>query len=372
MTRTLIDILRRGNQELFHSSMIAWLLNPEAEHGLGRRFLERFADKLAVKGHPKLKEAVEASPSGSVKTEVRSRKSRYDIEICFGDAQVVIENKTKSVGEKPQLDRYGESGAETVALGLCDVSFTFPESEHQKYPLILYQDVLDILCELEVKEPEANKFAILIQDYREFLKRELSLLKLIVDRYKRGNSDARGQILETIGASLHVENDLRFFNLFILENFKRECLQNGERWQGACWHANKNQSSGVWLANKDCKLPTRYSFAAPLKFLCQERDAKLWFHIELKKNLFSPEPQDGKVGEFQIRCSTESSNRQFMDEFKEAHSLEKGESYRPGKPQETDKSFYIVRRDLSEADFEFDRLERRLVCFHEEFGSFHS
>ncbi len=44
--RTLIDILRKGNQELFHSSMIAWLLDPLAEHGLGTGFLDAFAEMV--------------------------------------------------------------------------------------------------------------------------------------------------------------------------------------------------------------------------------------------------------------------------------------------------------------------------------------
>lgn len=39
------------------------------------------------------KEAVEALPLGSVRTEARSGKERYDIEIRFGDTQVVIENE---------------------------------------------------------------------------------------------------------------------------------------------------------------------------------------------------------------------------------------------------------------------------------------
>jgi hypothetical protein len=112
--RTMVDIFRKGNQELFHSSMIAWLLDPNAEHGLGWRFLRRFADKLADKGHPKLKEAIEFSPVGSVRTEAPFLKSRYDIELRFGDVLVVVENKTKSIGEAPQLDRYTASGAETV------------------------------------------------------------------------------------------------------------------------------------------------------------------------------------------------------------------------------------------------------------------
>jgi hypothetical protein len=378
LTRTMIDIFRKGNQELFHSSMIAWLLEPKAEHGLGGRFLERFADKLAGAegGSSKLKEAVEVSPNGSVRSEAPFLKSRYDIEIRFGDALVVVENKTKSVGEAPQLDRYKESGAETVALGLCDVSFSFSESELSKHPLILYRDVLEILRDLEDREPKADKFAMLIEDYREFLERELSLQDSVVERYQRGNCVARDRILETLDASSPTENDLRFLNLFLLEKFKRTCLLDNPRWEGAEWRTDKNQSSGVWLAN-DAKPPTRYSFADPIKDLCRKSSAKLWFHVELKSDVFARDPQAGQAGELQLRCSTRSlerDNQGFLEELKKVHPSgeEEERRYRTSKPGKSHRTFYVARKYLSEDELVFARLEKSLTSFYEGFGKFDS
>ncbi len=54
--RTLVDILRKGNQELFHTSIISWLLDPEAEHGFGTTFLNELSELLSKKGHNSLKE----------------------------------------------------------------------------------------------------------------------------------------------------------------------------------------------------------------------------------------------------------------------------------------------------------------------------
>ena len=39
--RTIVDILQRGNLELFHSSMVAWLIDRKGEHGKGRSVLEK-------------------------------------------------------------------------------------------------------------------------------------------------------------------------------------------------------------------------------------------------------------------------------------------------------------------------------------------
>jgi len=38
MRENLISVLARGNQELFHSAFLAWLLKPTSAHGLGTRF----------------------------------------------------------------------------------------------------------------------------------------------------------------------------------------------------------------------------------------------------------------------------------------------------------------------------------------------
>lgn len=50
--RTIIDILRKGNQELFHSSMIAWFLDPHGEHE-SQRYTREPEGGLTVGGRAK-------------------------------------------------------------------------------------------------------------------------------------------------------------------------------------------------------------------------------------------------------------------------------------------------------------------------------
>jgi len=45
--RTLVDILRKGNQELFHTSIISWLLDQKGEHGFGTIFLNELSELLS-------------------------------------------------------------------------------------------------------------------------------------------------------------------------------------------------------------------------------------------------------------------------------------------------------------------------------------
>src|ERR1700722_7534547 len=124
MRRTIIDILRKGNQELFHSSIIAWLLDPNGEHGYGAGFLDAFARLVEEKGDSRFQAALQASPAVKITTEAPGRKSRYDIKLEIGSTLVVIENKTKSLGDDPQFEKYMSANTVLVALGLCNLSFS--------------------------------------------------------------------------------------------------------------------------------------------------------------------------------------------------------------------------------------------------------
>lgn len=170
--RTIIDILRKGNQELFHSSIIAWLLDPRAEHGYGPAFLDAFARLVEDKGDPRFRAALQGPSVVKITTETTGKKSRYDIRLEIGGTAVVIENKTKSLGDDPQFEQYKGENTVLVALGLCDMSFS--EMVKGKYPLVTYANLLAILDGLP--DPPGSDFKVLVNHYRQFLRRELAVL----------------------------------------------------------------------------------------------------------------------------------------------------------------------------------------------------
>src|SRR5262245_9840037 len=97
MSRNVIDIFARGNQELFHSAFLAWLMDDHESHGLGKSFRSRFISRLRMgSGY---------DPDGEyeVATEYRSGHSRFDIILRPKDPAkqvkgLVLENKIKSFG----------------------------------------------------------------------------------------------------------------------------------------------------------------------------------------------------------------------------------------------------------------------------------
>jgi len=73
MATNVFDLFARGNQELFHSAFIAWLLDEHGSHGLGSRFLDQFRLSLPAQIAGRLTGPV------AVRTEYRSGGSRFDL-----------------------------------------------------------------------------------------------------------------------------------------------------------------------------------------------------------------------------------------------------------------------------------------------------
>ena len=102
--KNIIQILKVGNQELFYSSFIAWLLDAKGDHGLS----DNFAKLLFAKINPSFMEY----KIKEIRTEIKVKGGRADIFIEFHNNQIiVIENKTKSIGTESQLLAYQDENS---------------------------------------------------------------------------------------------------------------------------------------------------------------------------------------------------------------------------------------------------------------------
>lgn len=340
MHRTIIDILRKGNQELFHSSVIAWLLDPKGEHGCGPGFLDAFARLVEERGESRLRAALQASPVVKITTETTSKKSRYDIKLEIGSTLVVIENKTKSLGDDPQFDKYKGLNTVLVALGLCEMSFA--EQVKGKYPLITYADVLAILDRLP--EPPVSDFKVLVDHYRQFLRRELAVLAEIDHWYSTGDPAHASVVLELVeAAGTYTKNDRRFLNLYLLERLRRDVLAS-PRWKHCRVRMDKNMKSGVWLAAFEIeKEADVFCYDDALTAVCKEQDASIWFHVELWDGVLAKEGES-TAGVIQVRCGAKNA-KAFVDGFRQARRLRDGESYSARMKKDAG-SFYVLARPL--------------------------
>jgi hypothetical protein len=100
----LLSVLGRHGDELFHSSLIAWLAQPAARHGLGRQFVVRLFDRLwpgeMLAATGPVTTDTEVTNSGTGEDGHTQLASRADVIIRADNLVVVIENKVWA-GEQP-------------------------------------------------------------------------------------------------------------------------------------------------------------------------------------------------------------------------------------------------------------------------------
>ncbi len=106
----IFSILSVGRNELAHSNMLAWLLNPKGSHGIRELFLRRFLrDVVANEGSGLSVVDIETLEYGNL--EIRrewgdSMHGRLDLLIVHEEFIVGIENKVDSIDSEGQIGRY--------------------------------------------------------------------------------------------------------------------------------------------------------------------------------------------------------------------------------------------------------------------------
>ncbi|MEU2614130.1 PD-(D/E)XK nuclease family protein [Micromonospora sp. NPDC007271] len=96
----LLTICGVHRRELSHSAALAWLCDPEADHGLGERFLRRLLRLAGVE--------VEITDSVSVATEVICSRSRADVAVESDSWTLVLEVKIDAPEADQQCQRLFE------------------------------------------------------------------------------------------------------------------------------------------------------------------------------------------------------------------------------------------------------------------------
>lgn len=361
MPRTIIDILRKGNQEQFHSSMVAWLLDPKGEHGYGAAFLQGFAGLVEEKGFPAFRSSLLGAGTATVYTEATASKGRHDIRLTLDTTRVVIENKTKSLGAAPQFDRYADAGNVLVALGLCDISFS--DEVKARYPVVTYSEVLSLLDQLP--DPPASDFGVLVGHYRRFLRRELSTLEMI-DRWHEGGGPAQA-VCEAADAGGMNQNDRRFLNYYLLERCRRGLLGR-PAWGHCRAKMDKDMQSGVWLALFGLENePGTFRYSAPLAGLWTQHRASVWLHIELWDGVLAG-ADDATAGVVQLRCQAGAA-REVVAGFSQARPLLEAERY-ADRVKRNARTFFLTERPLLRQHLTASSFPQQVEAFAASLGTF--
>ena len=256
ITNNVIDLFARGNQELFHSAFIAWLLDEDGSHGLGPRFLREFISKLPANIADHL------TGSLVVRTEYRRGASRFDILLEPHSASasfkgLVLENKIKSFGNAVQLRKYTDQGYDVVILAF--LSETLDDAAKKSYPIVKYSDVNDVLQKLLPLDP-ANHYQFLVQEYHTFLAQTLSSYESIV-QYCNGSvspSDFRAKLNLCLSSSVLRDNDIRtysYYYYYLLAEYIRQSAPDLVFGTRTYTEAERDKKNTKWEFEKNLQGP---------------------------------------------------------------------------------------------------------------------
>ena len=186
----VFETLNIVNAELRHSSVLAWLLNPGSNHGLGEYFLKQFLINLVRNNKSEIQGVLsifDFELFNYADTEVRREWNNIDILIILNDNQqkivIPIENKIKSSEHSDQLKRYSKiienefKGYKKLYVYLTPENVTPSDDKWLLYNYDVVAKLVDDLLE--------NKGDLLNESVRWFINQ----YKTVLRRYVVGNSE---------------------------------------------------------------------------------------------------------------------------------------------------------------------------------------
>lgn len=221
-----IRTMRMERQEIRHSAILAWLLDPTETHGLSDRFLKAFiAEAFRGNKHLGAPTALDVSQSDMRDAEVRREWQNIDILILSprNGWAFVIENKFDARQHEGQLAKYAQrvtsifedSGQKLIVRGIF-LTLEAEEPEDKSYAPVTYEAIVSILPRLLAAEGQflGKDVSSFISQYLEVLmdatgmNDELQAMAVVARNLYRRHRKALDFILEhgrTTDFSLAVE-----------------------------------------------------------------------------------------------------------------------------------------------------------------------
>ena len=209
-TVNVFDVLKSSRVEIRHSNVLAWLLNPKANHGVGDRFLLAFLKECVREEIVATKAQITLLTNDWSGISVFREWFGLDILIVCEKVKwvIAIENKIDSREHDDQLERYRKSVEDAYSTFGKMFLYLTPEgipqkmeNKKRKWSPISYAAISSALNEILHSCEVCDHAKTIIENYYEIVRREImedSELKDICQRIYDKHYDALNLIFENV------------------------------------------------------------------------------------------------------------------------------------------------------------------------------
>ena len=190
----LFDVLKITRAEIRHSNMLAWLLSPEENHGLGDRVLKAFV-QYVIKNFPDNKEVFSTLLMDFNDCEIKREWRHIDLLAISSKSKFVlcIENKIDTGEHDDQLERYKKEVEKAYPDYKKMYIYLSPNGSDSSNPeywcSMSYHDVLEIIEKSIRKVDLSTDINTLVENYIEIIKRDIledeELIQICRDIYRK-------------------------------------------------------------------------------------------------------------------------------------------------------------------------------------------
>lgn len=173
----LFDVLKISRNEIRHSNFLAWLLNPNENHGLGDKYLKGLLSRI-LKNSNKKNDVLNILLSDFYSFNIYREWKNIDILILSDKEKlaVIIENKVTSNEHDNQLNRYKK----TLEIEYPDYKKIFLyltpdglEPSDSDWDILTYTDVVEILENIKNKNNLLPDVTLLMNNYIDVIRRDI-------------------------------------------------------------------------------------------------------------------------------------------------------------------------------------------------------
>ena len=175
----LFDVLKISKTEIRHSNMLAWLFDPNENHGIGDSFLRLALQKLIHNDDSGRYKIFDLLLQDNYSFSVLREWKNIDI-ILISDSEkslIAIENKVGSSEHSNQLNRYREILINDFPSYNQYYLFLTPDgdkpSDQINWDTITYSEIVEILEIILQRADMASDVRLMIQNYVDIIRRDI-------------------------------------------------------------------------------------------------------------------------------------------------------------------------------------------------------